>query len=156
MKRTIIRTIPIVGAISLASCTPLRGGGGGGGNSGDDDDSTGEGVVGTWELRTYTYGNTTYEYPSEYEYEGCTYSSGALLDLLASGVLVYSWRTDYIGECEYTTPYVSTRSGTWEMLSGALYSIRVDESYDYNCSLETNELTCAQEGGEGVLGFRRQ
>jgi len=97
----------------------------------------------------------TYESPSEYEYEGCTYSSGQLLDLLASGVLVYSYRTDYTGDCEYTTPYVSTYSGTWEMLSGALYSIRVDESYDYNCSLEGNDLNCVQEGEGVVKGFRR-
>jgi|GEM_PF-3637199 len=61
MKRTMIRTIPLVGAISLASCTPIRGGGGGSG-SGDDDDSTDseETIVGSWELRTYRYGSTTY------------------------------------------------------------------------------------------------
>ena len=127
MKRTILRTIPLVGALSLASCTPIRSGGGGS-LSDDDDDSIDneETIVGSWELRTVRYGNTTYEYPSEVEYEGCTASTGQLLDLLASGVLVYSYRTDYTGDCEYTTPYVTTYSGTWEMLSGALYSIRVD------------------------------
>ena len=41
------------------------------------------------------------------------------------------------------------------MLSGALYSIRVDESYDYNCSLEGNDLNCVQEGEGVVKGFRR-
>ena len=152
MKRIFVKTIPLVGAISLAGCTPIRSGGGG--NSGDDDDSTsGDPVVGSWELRTSTYGETTYDYPTSYEYEGCTTTNEMTLDLVTSGGLLQTYTTTFDGTCEYSAPYISTYSGTWELLSNALYRIRWDEDYDYNCSLAANDLACANEGL--LLGFRR-
>ena len=149
MKSVFVKTIPLVGAIGLAGCTPTRSGGRGG-SSGDDDDSTsGDPIVGSWELRTYN----DYDYPASYEYEGCTTTSGLVIDLVTSGGLLYTWSTEYQGNCEYSTPYITTYSGTWELLSAALYRIRWDESYDYSCSLEANDLACTSEGS--LLGFRR-
>lgn len=38
MKRIFVKTIPIMGAISLAGCSPIRSGGSGGGSGGEGDD----------------------------------------------------------------------------------------------------------------------
>lgn len=156
MSRIIVRTIPLAGAISLAGCTPMRSGnngGGGGSNNGDDDDAT-DPLVGSWELRSYQYdGNEPYEYPTSYSYYGCTTTSRYLLDVLESGGALFAYRTEYDGDCEYSTPYVSTYDGSWTQLSTALYRIMRGDEDEFTCGLADSELTCDYEGT--TYTFRR-
>ena len=156
MSRIIVRTIPLVGAISLAGCTPMRGGnsrGGGGSNSGDDDDAN-DPVVGSWELRSYQFGsNEPYEYPTSYSYYGCTTTSRYLLDVLESGGALFTYRTEYDGDCEYSTPYINTSDASWTQLSTALYRIVLGDLGDFTCGLADSELTCDYEGY--IYTFRR-
>lgn len=144
-KRLLVQTIPTVGAIGLASCSPIRGGGGGGGGSGGGDD-----IFGAWEIRFYGYledgEELGYEYPSSYTDEGCTTEWSLYMEIEEEGLegAVTSARLGE-GDCDeyYAEPYAVRYPFLAEELGENIIRIE-SEALSMDCPKEpgSNQMEC--------------
>ena len=149
-RKLVTQTIPTVGAISLASCSPSRGGGGGGGGGGSTD-----GIVGAWELRTYGYTDSEYgyEYPIIYTDEyGCTRTTAYFM------VVEEDLEAEFVGgtsyeNCEYySEPYVYRYPGAAQDLQTGLIRLSFEGlGVVMDCPKDPTgtEMTCTYEFEDG-------
>lgn len=143
--RILIQTIPALGAIGLAACSPpLRG-------DLNEETTNDKDIFGAWELRTVTNEEGTVTWPQTQGGEYCTGTVHVWMEVNPDLTAVMTTQSQMNCPGYTDVPYVQAFPGGVQDLGGGLFQIESPEAL-IDCSVQpnTDEMKCDNEWSESI------